>query len=62
MAGPEAAPPDADAVLADPSVTDACKAVLRHWLDRDPVDALRDADILAAVLSRRCDQRLGRPA
>lgn len=62
MAGPDASPPGLDAVLADPSVSRACKAVLRAWLGRDPVDAANDAELLAAVLGRRCDQLLRRPA
>ena len=65
MAGPDdavrAAPDaDADAVLADPSVTFACKSVLRLWLERDPVDAAADAQLLAAVLAWRSERLLGR--
>ena len=62
MAAPEGATAEVEAVLADPSVSSAFKAVLREWVGRDPVDAARDADLLAAVLARRCDQMLGRLA
>ena len=62
MADPEAGAPDVEAALADPAVSTACEVVLTAWLQRDPVGAARDAEMLAAVLGRRCDQLLGRAA
>ena len=58
-----AAAPDADprptvrALLADPTVRRPLKAVLRRWLDRDPVDAAQDAGLLALALERLADER-----
>ena len=34
------------------------KLVLRQWLERDPVDAARDAEMLAKVLCTRADEML----
>ena len=33
------------------------KAVLRRWLERDPVDAAQDAGLLALALERLADER-----
>lgn len=52
--------PTISALLADPSVRQPLKAVLRRWLDRDPVDAAEDAGILALALERFADERCGR--
>lgn len=55
--------PDADprptvrALLADPTVRRPLKAVLRRWLERDPVDAAQDAGLLALALERLADER-----
>lgn len=43
----------ADTILADPSASFWIKSALRTALDRDPVDAANDADVLAAVLAAR---------
>jgi hypothetical protein len=40
-------------VLADPAVSDWLKAALIAALRRDPVDALNDALVLAALLDAR---------
>ena len=40
-------------ILDDPSVSDWLKAALRSALERDPVDALNDALLLAATLEER---------
>ena len=63
MTRPDGAAADAAAVLADASVTYACKAVMRDRLDRDPFDAAaRDAERLALVFGRRCERLSGRAA
>ena len=41
--------PSVRAVLEDPAASEALKSVIRNWLQRDPVDAANDADVLAAV-------------
>lgn len=51
--------PSVEAVLGDPAVSGAFKAVLRAWLRRDAVDAAKDAELLASVLGRRADSLLG---
>ena len=43
-------------LLADPAVSYALKAVLLGWEVRDPVDAARDARLLAEVLEPRADE------
>ncbi len=43
-------------LLIDPAVSFAVKDVLRTWEIRDPVDAARDARLLAEVLGRRADE------
>jgi hypothetical protein len=52
--------PPGEAMLVDFSVSDWLKAALRSALDRDPVDAVNDAEILVKTLSERLDavQRL----
>ena len=47
--------PAAAAILADFSASDWLKAALRSALERDPVDALNDAEILARTLRERLD-------
>jgi len=43
-------------LLTDPAVSYALKEVLLVWEVRDPVDAARDARLLAEVLERRADE------
>jgi len=43
-------------LLADPAKSFALKDVLRAWEVRDPVDAARDARLLADLLERRADE------
>jgi hypothetical protein len=40
-------------ILEDPAASDWLKAALRSALERDPVDALNDALLLAATLEER---------
>jgi hypothetical protein len=46
-------------VLADPAASFWLKEALRSALDRDPVDAANDAEVLAQLLGRRCQEILG---
>lgn len=52
--------PRPETLLRDPSVSDPLKLVLRTWSRRDPVDAARDAGLLAITLERLADERCGR--
>ena len=45
--------PTIDEILHDPSASNWLRDALRQSLDRDPVDAANDAEILAAVLAAR---------
>lgn len=45
-------------LLTDPTVSFALKDVLRVWDVRDPVDAARDARLLAEVFERRTDEEV----
>lgn len=45
-------------VLAAPDVRDWTKAALRTALSRDPVDAAKDASLLAHLLERRANRIL----
>ena len=47
-------------VLADPAASFWLKDALRSALDRDPVDAANDAEVLAQLLEQRCQEILGR--
>ena len=40
----------AEQVLADPAASNWLKAVLQSALERDPVDAVKDVEILAEIL------------
>lgn len=40
-------------LLGDPGLSDWFKRALRSALERDPVDAANEADLLAVVLDRR---------
>ena len=42
----------------EPSCSYTLKNTLRTWLQRDPVDALRDAELLVAALRHHLDQVL----
>jgi len=48
-------------LLMDPAVSFAFKHVLRAWEIRDPVDAARDARLLADILTRRADEAVSWP-
>jgi hypothetical protein len=50
--------PSIDEVLGDPAASYWLKTALRSALDRDPVDAANDSDILARLLEGRCDKIL----
>lgn len=45
--------PSLDDLLDDPAVSYPLKAVLLIWRSRDPVDAAKDAALLAAVMGDR---------
>ena len=49
---------DPEAIIADPAASDWLKRALREALDRDPVDAANDAEMLVEVLKRRADDVL----
>lgn len=44
---------EAEEILGDPSASDWLKGALRGALERDPVDGLNDALLLAATLEAR---------
>lgn len=50
--------PTIEDVLSDPASSNWLKVALQTALDRDPVDALIDADILSAVLQDRLNRLL----
>jgi hypothetical protein len=50
--------PTIEEVLRDPSASSWLKAALRSALERDPVDAANDAEVLARLLDRRCRSML----
>jgi hypothetical protein len=50
--------PDLRQILSDPAVSDWLKGALLTALQRDPVDAAHDIEILADILGRRCDAAL----
>ncbi len=50
--------PGIDEVLADPAASYWLKTALCSALNRDPVDAAHDSEILARLLQERCDQIL----
>lgn len=45
-------------VLADPAASFWLKGALRSALERDPVDAINDAEVLAKLLDQRCQMLL----
>jgi hypothetical protein len=54
----DATPPTPAQVLADRSASRWLLAAIRDSLQRDPVDAANDAQILAAVFRRRAEEVL----
>lgn len=52
----------AAAVLADPSTSYALKDAVRAFIERDPVDALNDAETLRAVTKDHLSHVTGRGA
>lgn len=58
----EASAPTADELLCSLSSSTWLKDALRSALSRDPVDAARDAELLALVLSSRADSLLASDA
>jgi len=52
------ATPAADQVFRDESASEWLKSALQGALDRDPVDALNDALLLASVLEERLREEL----
>ena len=53
-------PPTPDQILSDPACSIWLKESLQQSLLRDPVDALNDAEVLAAVLKARLDSLFAR--
>ena len=51
--------PDIQAILEDPAASDWLKVALTEALERDPVDALNDALLLAQALDDRLRETLG---
>jgi hypothetical protein len=52
--GRQAGLPEIERVLRDPAASFWLKNALRSALERDPVDAANDAEVLAQLLDRRC--------
>jgi enoyl-CoA hydratase/carnithine racemase len=50
--------PSCEAILNDPAASSWLKLALVSALERDPVDAANDAEVLAAVLRKHCDAAL----
>lgn len=50
------AAPGVEAILASPSASSWLKDALKAALQRDPVDAANDAELLAELLARRCSE------
>ncbi len=57
---PHELPPEQtiEGVLADPAASFWLKNALRSALQRDPVDAANDAEVLAKLLDKRCRRLL----
>ncbi len=49
-------------LLDDPSTSMALRSMIRASLERDPLDALADAEVLADLLHRRFNELRGAPA
>ena len=56
----QAPAPSAEAILASPGTSFWLRDALQAALPRDPVEAARDAQALAAVLASRADASLRR--
>ena len=54
MPATEDNPPEIDRILRDPAASRWLKSALATALERDPVDAANDAEVLAELLDRRC--------
>jgi hypothetical protein len=50
--------PTSESILTDPASSEWLKAALQSVADRDPVDALNDALVLAASLEERLRREL----
>jgi hypothetical protein len=50
--------PPSDAILADPETSEWLKSALQSAAQRDPIDALNDALVLAATLEERLRREL----
>lgn len=59
MMTPNASLPTIQQVIASPCTSYWLKDALKSALDRDCVDAARDAELLAAILSRRAAKEVG---
>lgn len=51
--------PSIEEVLEDPSASAWLRSSLSAALNRDPVDAANDAEVLVQLLQRRCQNLLG---
>ena len=59
MSAPAESMPEIQAILEDPAVSDWLKVALTEAIERDPVDALNDALLLAQTLDDRMREILG---
>ena len=59
MTAPTDNAPRPEDIMNDPAASFWIKHALRSALDRDPVDAANDAEVLARVLSSRMRRLLG---
>jgi hypothetical protein len=50
--------PQSDAILADPETSEWLKSALQTAAERNPIDALNDALVLAATLEERLRREL----
>ena len=50
--------PKSDAIIADPDTSEWLKSALQSAANRDPIDALNDALVLAATLEERLRREL----
>jgi hypothetical protein len=53
--------PNSQEILADPAASEWLKVALKSAIERDPVDALNDALVLAATLEGRLRRELDLP-
>ena len=59
MSAPAESMPEIQAILEDPAASDWLKVALTEAIERDPVDALNDALLLAQALDDRLREALG---